>query len=91
VAEGFLIKYSRALDIRDRDSLMETKADVLTRFAYIIHSIGDVYDIPRASLHAFYDVKGTMVAFNQNGKIFLSLKSFEDRRKSSLFSQLFDR
>jgi hypothetical protein len=68
-------------DIKHQKSVIETKLDILDCFIHIIHRLADVYRIRTESLHAFYDLDGSMVAFNQNGCIFLNLRSFEEKRK----------
>ena len=39
--------------------------------------LADVYKLPAASLHIFYDTSGSRIAFNRNGSIFLNLRYYE--------------
>ncbi|KAH7915898.1 hypothetical protein BJ138DRAFT_824538 [Hygrophoropsis aurantiaca] len=64
-------------DVPERNAILTRKRDSLARFIHIITRLSDVYNLPLAALHVFYDLGGGLIAFNKNGSIFLNLRYFE--------------
>ena len=57
---------------------MKTKRDSIARFIYVVRPIvRDVFQLPPTSVHIFYDLAGSTIAFNRNASIFLNLRYFE--------------
>jgi hypothetical protein len=65
---------------------MSTKHDVIARFIHVLKPLAEIYKIPLASLHVFYDQGGEMIAFNRNGSIFLNLRYYEAWRRGFPFT-----
>lgn len=65
------------VDVPELPMLMHTKKDALSRFIHIIRSLGKVYALPPTSLHVFYDVAGSLIAFNAGGSLFCNLRYYE--------------
>lgn len=38
--------------------------------------LSNAYDIPKGSMHFFYDLTGGTIAFNKGGSIFLNLRYY---------------
>lgn len=60
---------------------MESKKASIARFIHLMRSLALVFGLPLSNLHVFYDLSGTLIAFNRNGSIFLNLRYFEQWRK----------
>ncbi|RDW70422.1 ATPase of HSP90 chaperone topoisomerase II kinase [Coleophoma crateriformis] len=56
----------------------------LNSFAILLHEVGDVYALPRKSLHIFYDQEGGTIAFNSNGSIFCNFRFFSQLHQKKL-------
>jgi hypothetical protein len=65
------------IDVPELPMLMHTKKDVLSRFIHITRALGKVYALPPTSLHVFYDVAGSLIAFNAGGSLFCNLRYYE--------------
>jgi hypothetical protein len=59
------------------EKLAEAKRDVLERFISVIRALGTVYALPPTSLHMFYNVAGSLIAFNSAGSLFCNLRYYE--------------
>jgi hypothetical protein len=70
-------------DVPDLSMLMHSKKDSLSRFIHVIRALGQVYALPPTSLHIFYDVAGSLIAFNSSGSLFCNLRYYEAWRMSS--------
>ena len=64
-------------DIAYPAKLLEAKKDVITRFIDVIVPLRDLYQLPPTSVHVFYDLTGSTVAFYCNAGIFLNLRYYE--------------
>jgi hypothetical protein len=64
-------------DVPNLEKLAEAKRDVLGRFISVIRALGTVYALPPTSLHVFYDVAGSLIAFNSAGSLFCNLRYYE--------------
>jgi hypothetical protein len=64
-------------DVPNLEKLAESKRDVLGRFISVIRALGTVYALPPTSLHVFYDVAGSLIAFNSAGSLFCNLRYYE--------------
>ncbi|KAL4253718.1 hypothetical protein ABKN59_003690 [Abortiporus biennis] len=60
-----------------KNLLMEGKHDALARFIHLIISLAEIYQLPKNSLHVFYDLSGETIAFNRNASLFLNLRYYE--------------
>lgn len=69
--------------------VMASKREAIARFIHVIKPLGDVYGLPRSSLHIFYDLTGGTIAFNRSASIFCNLRFFEAWRKSHLITVLY--
>ena len=64
-------------DVPNPNELLKTKKDVIARFIHVIGPIRDLYQLPPTSVHIFYDLAGSTIAFNRNASIFLNLRYYE--------------
>ncbi|KAF7321474.1 hypothetical protein MKEN_00668100 [Mycena kentingensis (nom. inval.)] len=71
------VKVFVSQEVPDPHTFMPLKYEPLTRFAPIMKGLAEVYSLPLASLHIFYDLDGGLIAFNRNGSIFLNLRYYE--------------
>jgi hypothetical protein len=65
---------------------MNEKKDVMGRFSHIVRTLGKIYSLPPTSLHIFYDVSGSLIAFNAGGSLFCNLRYYEAWRMYSSVS-----
>ena len=56
---------------------MEAKKDAITHFIGMMMPILDVYRLPLAKMHIFYDLVGSGITFNHNGSIFVNLRYYK--------------
>jgi hypothetical protein len=82
------IKVFAAPDVPEIATLVALKKDALARFIAVIRALGRVYALPPTSLHIFYDVAGSLIAFNAGGSLFCNLRYYEAWRASCSHSQL---
>ena len=68
------------VDIPDPTKLLEAKMDAITRFTHVMEPIQNLYQLPPTSIHIFYDLAGSTVAFNHNSSIFVNLRYYEELR-----------
>jgi hypothetical protein len=80
------IRVFAAPDVPDLPSLIAAKREPLTRFVNVVRTLGKVYALPPTSLHVFYDVAGSLIAFNSSGSLFCNLRYYEAWREFPLFS-----
>ncbi|KAG8800465.1 hypothetical protein FRC16_002827, partial [Serendipita sp. 398] len=65
-------------DVQDPEGLLlKTKSKTIDRFISILRPLKKVYKLPDESLHIFYDLEGSTIAFNSDGALFLNLRYFE--------------
>jgi len=65
------------VDVPNPTELMKTKRDPIARFIYVVTPILKIFQLPPTSVHIFYDLAGSTIAFNRNASIFLNLRYFE--------------
>ena len=65
----------------DADTFMARMRNPLARFIHVVTPLAQIYSLPLASLHVFYDMAGGLIAFNRNGSIFINLRYFEAWRE----------
>ncbi|EKM56817.1 uncharacterized protein PHACADRAFT_141759 [Phanerochaete carnosa HHB-10118-sp] len=71
------IKFFFSRDVKHPKEVMARKREAIARFIHVIKPLGDVYGLPRSSLHIFYDLTSGTIAFNRNASIFCNLRFFE--------------
>jgi hypothetical protein len=54
---------------------------MIRRFIPIVQRLGKLYGVPPTSLHVFYDLSGSTVAFNANGSLFCNARYYEGWRE----------
>jgi len=64
-------------DVPNPAELLKTKKDSIARFIHVVIPIRDIFQLPPTSVHIFYDLAGSTIAFNRNASIFLNLRYFE--------------
>ncbi|KAF9451267.1 hypothetical protein P691DRAFT_796992 [Macrolepiota fuliginosa MF-IS2] len=62
---------------QEEQSILTVKSSAIARFIHIMTSLARVYGLDLLHLHIFYDTKGSLIAFNRNGSIFLNLRYYE--------------
>ena len=65
------------IDVPNPGELLKTRRDSIARFIYVVRPIRDIFQLPPTSVHIFYDLAGSTIAFNRNASIFLNLRYFE--------------
>ena len=65
------------VDVPNPAELMKTKKDAIARFIHVMTRVRDLYQLPPTSVHVFYDLAGSTIAFNRNASIFLNLRYYE--------------
>ena len=68
------------VDIPEPTKFLEGKKHILKRFIGVMVPILDLYELPLAKLHIFYDLDGSAFTFNHNGSIFMNLRHYEKCR-----------
>ena len=71
------IKIFLANSLADKSSFVAAHSSALNLFANILLDCGQVFSLPRASLHIFYDEHGSTIAFNRQGSLFCNFRFFE--------------
>ena len=66
-----------SIDVLNPAELLKTKNDSIARFIHVIIPILELYQLPSTTVHIFYDLAGSTIAFNRNASIFLNLRYFE--------------
>ncbi|KAJ1329113.1 DUF3684 domain-containing protein [Microdochium nivale] len=56
--------------------LLKTYHRDINAFAVLLREVGDIYSIPAASLHIFFDETGNTIAFNRDGSVFCNLRFY---------------
>lgn len=72
------IKIFLSNDLPNKDAFMRANSSALNDFASILIDCGQVFALPLASLHIFYDDHGSTIAFNRQGSLFLNYRYFEN-------------
>ena len=67
-------------DISDPAQLLETKKGAIDRFIGVLMPILDLYQLPLAKVHIYYDPAASTVTFNRDGSIFVNLRYYEGWR-----------
>ncbi|KAI0701855.1 hypothetical protein BC835DRAFT_1435271 [Cytidiella melzeri] len=70
-------KVFMAKDVPNPKDVLSSKRESIARFIHVMRPLGEVYELPPASLHIFYDLSGGTLAFNRNASLFLNLRFFE--------------
>lgn len=65
------------LDIPNPAELLKAKKDAIARFIHVMMPVRDLFQLPPTSVHVFYDLAGSTIAFNRNASIFLNLRYYE--------------
>lgn len=62
-------------------SLLDQKAELmkelgpgLNKFAHLLEAVSRVYEVPRSSVHIYYNLTGESIAFNLNGALFFNFR-----------------
>ena len=67
-------------DIPDPAKLLEAKKGTIDRFIGVLMPILDLYELPLANVHIYYDPAASTVTFNRGGSIFVNLRYYEGWR-----------
>ncbi|KAI9831960.1 MAG: hypothetical protein M1826_002688 [Phylliscum demangeonii] len=63
--------------VQNKPAFAAAHTSALDVFALILIDCGDIFGVPRTSLHIFYDDGGTTIAFNEAGSLFCNFLFFE--------------
>jgi len=74
--KGYILTNLNA-DVSDPAEILKTKKNTIARFIHVVMPIRDLYQLPPTSVHIFYDLAGSTIAFNRDASIFLNLRYFE--------------
>lgn len=57
-------------------AFLSERLPLLNTFSSLLHTIADVYTLPRKAMHIFYDESGGTIAFNSSGSVFCNFRFF---------------
>lgn len=74
-ANGTRIYLSKTAVTPATEFLAENSS-ALNSFAFLLHELAEIYNLPKTALHIFYDEQGSTIAFNSNGSLFTNFRFF---------------
>jgi hypothetical protein len=81
--------FSPLTEVPSPHTFVSTNKDALGRLInLLLLPLGQVYGMPRRSLHVFQDLEGGLIAFNRNGSIFINFRYYAAWRKSFRFKKV---
>lgn len=81
------IKIFLANSLANKSAFLAAHTLALNLFAGILVDCAQVFALPRASLHIFYDERGNSIAFNRQGSLFCNFRFFEQLHLNGLLQQ----
>ncbi|KAI9844962.1 MAG: hypothetical protein M1838_001946 [Thelocarpon superellum] len=82
---GIKIFLSNAL--ADKSSFLATHSSSLNLFARLLVDCGEIFALPRGTLHIYYDDAGSTIAFNRQGSLFCNFRFFEQLHLAGVQAQ----
>lgn len=66
---------------------LRDNSSALNEFASMLHEVAEIYNMPRKSIHIFYDESGGTIAFNSNGSVFANFRFFSQLHQKSVVGE----
>lgn len=73
---GVNIFLANSISSEERAKFLQSHAQQLNAFAYLLLDIGSVFLLKPQSLHIYYNEAGSSIAFNRDGSVFCNLRYF---------------
>ncbi|RPA73228.1 hypothetical protein BJ508DRAFT_419112 [Ascobolus immersus RN42] len=63
--------------VGQKTELMSEFSHGLNRFAVLLEAVASVFEVPKSSLHIYYNTSGESIAFNLNGAMFFNFRFYK--------------